>query len=62
MNVSQSKITFELTFWLGFLLCVASVEEYKLDTFCITYCEMFYEMVVLCITERFQITLDIMQI
>ena len=26
---------------------VAGTEEYKLDTFCITDCKMFYEMIVL---------------
>ena len=43
-------------------LCVASIEEYKLDTFCITGRKMFYEMLCYALLERFQITLDIMQI
>ena len=49
MNVSRAKITSELEFHLvikGFLY-VAGIEEYKLDTFCITDCEMFYEMIAL---------------
>ena len=41
MNISQAKITVEV------FLYVAGIEEYKLDTFCITDCEMFYEMIAL---------------
>ena len=52
MNGFWSKITLKLTLKLSFLLCVASIEEYKLDTFCITGCEMFYEMVALCVTGK----------
>ena len=33
-------------------MCVASIEEYKLDTFRITGREMFYEMVALCVTGK----------
>ena len=28
------------------------IEEHKLDAFCITHREMFYEMVALCITGK----------
>ena len=42
-------------------LYVADIEEYKLDTFCITECEMFMKWLGYT-RERFQITLDIMQI
>ena len=54
MNVSRSKITFELDHpVIEFFLYVASIEEYKLDTFRITSGhEMFYEMVVLCVTGK----------
>ena len=52
MNVSWSKITFERTLQSSFLLCVASIEEYKLDTFCITGRQMFYEMVALYVTGK----------
>ena len=47
MNVSRAKITSKLTLSLRFFLYVAGVQEYKLDTFCITDCEMFYEMIAL---------------
>ena len=33
-------------------MCVASIEEYKLDTFHITSRKMFYEMVALCVTGK----------
>ena len=41
MNVSRAKITLKLTLSLRFFLYVAGIKEYKLDTFCITDCEMF---------------------
>ena len=47
MNVSRAKITLKLTLSLRFFLYVVGIEEYKLDTFCITDCEMFYEMIAL---------------
>ena len=47
MNVSWVKITLKLTLSLRVFLYVAGIEEYKLDTFCIADCEMFYEMVAL---------------
>ena len=31
---------------------VSGKEEYKSDTFCITDCEMFHEMFVLCVNEK----------
>ena len=63
MNVSRAKITLKLTLSLRFFLHVAGIEEYKLDTVCITDCEMFIKWLHYT-QERFQITgtLDIMQI
>ena len=53
MNVSRSKITFELILQLSFLLYLASTEEYKLDTFsCTRRVSMFYELVALCVTGK----------
>ena len=52
MNVSRAKITLKITLSLGFLFYVESIEEFKLDTFCINNCETSYEMVVLCITGK----------
>ena len=47
MNVSRAKITLKFTLSLRFFLYVGGIEEYKLDTFCITDCKMFYEMIAL---------------
>ena len=47
MFLGQQKITLKLTWSLRVFLYVVGIEEYKLDTFCIIDCEMFYEMIVL---------------
>ena len=44
INVSRAKITLK---FIEVFLYVAGIEEYKLDTICITDCEMFYEMIAL---------------
>ena len=45
MNVSRGENNLETH--LVIFLYVAGIEEYKLDTFCFTDCEMFYEMIAL---------------
>ena len=47
MNVSWVKINLKLTLSLRFFLYVVGIEEYKLDTLCITDCKMYYEMIAL---------------
>ena len=52
MNVSRAKITLKLTLALCFLLYVAGIEECKSDTFHITDCYVFYDVVALCVIGK----------